>query len=150
MNPEEAVQAHLDVNGRLLVPIHWCTFRLAPHPWAEPIERLLAAADASQVSSSGAKAGRARGPNGHCTIRALVATRGSAVRHLHKNSYEEGRNMGFLDKAKDLLAQNADKVDAAIDKAGEFVDSKTEGKYKDTVSKVQEAAKNALDDGEKG
>ena len=52
--------------------------------------------------------------------------------------------MGFLDKAKDLLAQNADTVDAAIDKAGEFVDSKTEGKYKDTVNKVQEAAKNAL------
>lgn len=49
MNPEEAVQAHVDVNGRLLVPIHWCTFRLAPHPWAEPIERLLAAADAAHV-----------------------------------------------------------------------------------------------------
>jgi hypothetical protein len=62
----------------------------------------------------------------------------------------EGRNMGFLDKAKGLLAQNADKVDAAIDKAGEFVDSKTEGKYKDAVSKVQEAAKKALDDSEKG
>jgi len=58
--------------------------------------------------------------------------------------------MGFLDKAKGLLAQNADKVDAAIDKAGEFVDSKTEGKYKDSVNKVQEAAKNALNDGEKG
>ncbi|MFZ0903416.1 MAG: antitoxin [Mycobacterium sp.] len=58
--------------------------------------------------------------------------------------------MGFLDKAKDLLAQNADTLDAAIDKAGEFVDSKTEGKYKDTVNKVQEAAKNALNDGEKG
>jgi hypothetical protein len=58
--------------------------------------------------------------------------------------------MGFLDRAKDLLAQNADKADAAIDKAGEFVDSKTEGKYKDTVSKVQEAAKNALSDSEKG
>ena len=58
--------------------------------------------------------------------------------------------MGFLDKAKDLLAQNADTLDAAIDKAGEFVDSKTEGKYKDTVNKVQEAAKNALSDGEKG
>jgi hypothetical protein len=58
--------------------------------------------------------------------------------------------MGFLDIAKDLLAQNADNVDAAIDKAGEFVDSKTEGKYKDTVNKVQEAAKNALNDGEKG
>jgi L-ascorbate metabolism protein UlaG (beta-lactamase superfamily) len=49
MNPEEAVQAHQDVIGRLLVPIHWCTFRLAPHPWAEPIERLLVAADAADV-----------------------------------------------------------------------------------------------------
>ena len=57
--------------------------------------------------------------------------------------------MGLLDKAKDLLAQNAEAVGSAIDKAGEFVDAKTEGKYKDTVSKVQEAAKNALDDGEK-
>jgi L-ascorbate metabolism protein UlaG (beta-lactamase superfamily) len=49
MNPEEAVQAHLDVRGGLLVPIHWCTFRLAPHPWAEPIERLLTAAEAADV-----------------------------------------------------------------------------------------------------
>ncbi|MGH3636296.1 MBL fold metallo-hydrolase [Mycobacterium sp.] len=49
MNPEEAVQAHRDVNGRLLVPIHWCTFRLAPHPWEEPIERLLTAAETSDV-----------------------------------------------------------------------------------------------------
>jgi L-ascorbate metabolism protein UlaG (beta-lactamase superfamily) len=49
MNPEQAVQAHRDVNGRLLVPIHWCTFRLAPHPWAEPIERVLAAAETSDV-----------------------------------------------------------------------------------------------------
>jgi MT0933-like antitoxin protein len=58
--------------------------------------------------------------------------------------------MGFLDKAKDLLAQNAGTVEAAIDKAGEFVDSKTDGKYKDTVNTVQEAAKKALDDGAKG
>jgi MT0933-like antitoxin protein len=58
--------------------------------------------------------------------------------------------MGFLNKARDLLAQNADTVDAAIDKASEFVDSKTEGKYKDAVNKVQEAAKKALDDGAEG
>ena len=57
--------------------------------------------------------------------------------------------MGFLDKAKDLLAQNADTVGSAIDKAGEFVDSKTDGKFKDTVNHVQEAAKNALKDGTK-
>ena len=57
--------------------------------------------------------------------------------------------MGFLDKAKDLLSQNADTVNSAIDKAGEFVDSKTDGKFKDTVNSVQEAAKNALKDGTK-
>jgi L-ascorbate metabolism protein UlaG (beta-lactamase superfamily) len=57
MNPEEAVQAHVDINGGLLVPIHWCTFRLAPHPWAEPIERLLAAAGAANVAVAVPKPG---------------------------------------------------------------------------------------------
>ncbi|HYX98163.1 MAG TPA: Rv0909 family putative TA system antitoxin [Mycobacterium sp.] len=36
-----------------------------------------------------------------------------------------------------------------LDKAGEFVDSKTDGKFKDTVNQVQEAAKNALKDDKK-
>ncbi|WP_099022125.1 antitoxin [Mycolicibacterium palauense] len=58
--------------------------------------------------------------------------------------------MGFLDnafnKGKDLLAKNSDKVDQAIDKAGDMVDRKTQGKYADTVDKVQEAAKNAISD----
>ena len=49
MNPEEAVRAHRDLNGDhiergVLVPIHWATFRLAPHPWAEPAEWLGEAA----------------------------------------------------------------------------------------------------------
>ncbi|WP_409428430.1 MBL fold metallo-hydrolase [Mycobacterium sp. SMC-11] len=55
MNPEEAVQAHLDLNASpsgLLVPIHWGTFRLAPHRWAEPVERLLVAADAAGISTA--------------------------------------------------------------------------------------------------
>lgn len=51
--------------------------------------------------------------------------------------------MGFLDKAKDLLSQNADKVDKVIDKAGDIVDKKTQGKYAGTVDKVQDAAKKA-------
>jgi L-ascorbate metabolism protein UlaG (beta-lactamase superfamily) len=50
MNPEEAVRAHLDLNGGTLVPIHWCTFRLAPHRWDEPVERLLAAAQTAGVA----------------------------------------------------------------------------------------------------
>ncbi|MDT5145645.1 MAG: hypothetical protein QOC58_290 [Mycobacterium sp.] len=54
--------------------------------------------------------------------------------------------MGFLDKAKGLLAQNADKVEVAIDKACEFVDDKTQGKYADTIHKVQEQAKKVTED----
>ncbi|AUY48855.1 MBL fold metallo-hydrolase [Streptomyces sp. CB01881] len=46
MTPEEGVQAHLDLGGELLLPIHWCTFNLAPHPWEEPAERVVAAAQA--------------------------------------------------------------------------------------------------------
>ncbi|MER5895034.1 MBL fold metallo-hydrolase [Streptomyces sp. NPDC001876] len=42
MTPAEAVQAHLDLQGGgpagTLLPIHWATFNLAPHPWAEPAE----------------------------------------------------------------------------------------------------------------
>lgn len=56
--------------------------------------------------------------------------------------------MGILDKAKDLLAQNADKVGSAIDKAGEFVDEKTQGKYSDAIHKVQEEAKKVVDTGD--
>ncbi|CAN3130711.1 antitoxin [Mycobacterium sp. smrl_JER01] len=54
--------------------------------------------------------------------------------------------MGFLDKAKDLLSKNADKVDTVIDKAGDLVDKKTQGKYASTVDKVQDAAKKAVAD----
>jgi L-ascorbate metabolism protein UlaG (beta-lactamase superfamily) len=49
MTPEEAVQQHQDLGGGILVPLHWATFDLALHPWYEPIERALAAADTSNV-----------------------------------------------------------------------------------------------------
>ncbi len=52
--------------------------------------------------------------------------------------------MGFLDKVKSLASKNADKVDMAIDKAGDIVDQKTQGKYAGQVDKVQEAAKKAV------
>ena len=53
--------------------------------------------------------------------------------------------MGFLDKLKDLASKNKGAVDTAIDKAGDIVDQKTQGKYSSTVDKVQDAAKNAVD-----
>lgn len=44
-----------------------------------------------------------------------------------------------------MLSKNADKVDTAIDKAGDIVNQKTRSKYKHAVDKVQEAAKKAVD-----
>jgi L-ascorbate metabolism protein UlaG (beta-lactamase superfamily) len=44
LGPEQAVEAHQRVQGRAMLPIHWGTFKLAPHGWTEPVERLLAAA----------------------------------------------------------------------------------------------------------
>ncbi|WP_189937025.1 MBL fold metallo-hydrolase [Streptomyces sulfonofaciens] len=51
MTPQEGMQAHLDLQGGhpagVMLPIHWGTFNLAPHPWAEPGEGTLAAARAA-------------------------------------------------------------------------------------------------------
>jgi len=41
MGPDHASNAHLALQGKLMMPIHWGTFNLAPHTWYEPIERLL-------------------------------------------------------------------------------------------------------------
>ena len=45
MGPEQAVQAHQMVRGRIMMPVHWGTFALAFHGWTEPAERVLAAAE---------------------------------------------------------------------------------------------------------
>lgn len=44
MTPEQSVQAHLDVKGQVMVPVHNGTFDLAFHAWYEPLERVSAAA----------------------------------------------------------------------------------------------------------
>lgn len=53
---------------------------------------------------------------------------------------------GIVDKGKDLAAENSDKIDDVVDKAGDFIDNKTGGKYSDKIDKVQEAAKKAIPD----
>jgi L-ascorbate metabolism protein UlaG (beta-lactamase superfamily) len=44
LTPEQAVDAHTKVKGRVLLPIHWGTFNLAFHAWSEPAERVVTAA----------------------------------------------------------------------------------------------------------
>jgi len=49
MFPEQTVQAHLDLKGNVLHPIHWGTFNLALHSWYDPMVRLTAAANTNGV-----------------------------------------------------------------------------------------------------
>ncbi|WP_200947066.1 MBL fold metallo-hydrolase [Lysobacter sp. Root494] len=42
MQPEQTVQAHQDLRGRWLLPVHNGTFDLALHGWTEPFERVSA------------------------------------------------------------------------------------------------------------
>lgn len=44
MNPEEALQAFLDLGARRMVPMHYGSFRLSYEPPDEPLQRLRAAA----------------------------------------------------------------------------------------------------------
>jgi len=49
VNPEEAIQTHLDVRGEVMLPIHWGTFNLGLHAWDEPIQRAIEAANEHDV-----------------------------------------------------------------------------------------------------
>ena len=44
LGPEQALQVHGLVRGKVLLPVHWGLFTLGYHSWTEPIERALAAA----------------------------------------------------------------------------------------------------------
>lgn len=60
MTPAEGMRAHMDLQagtpqgsaGGPMLPIHWGTFNLAPHPWAEPAEWTKdAAGEAGQIAA---------------------------------------------------------------------------------------------------
>jgi L-ascorbate metabolism protein UlaG (beta-lactamase superfamily) len=52
MQPEETLQAFLDVKGKWLVPVHNGTFDLSLHRWQDPFERIAALAAARGVALS--------------------------------------------------------------------------------------------------
>lgn len=49
MLPEQSVQAHLDLKGKAMLPIHNSTFDLSLHDWYEPLERARELAEARNV-----------------------------------------------------------------------------------------------------
>lgn len=52
MFPEETVQAHLDLGGKVLHPIHWGTFNLALHDWFDPMLRFSRAASRAGIETA--------------------------------------------------------------------------------------------------
>ena len=54
--------------------------------------------------------------------------------------------MGIFDRAKDVLSGQREHLDAAVEKVGDLVDEKTEGKYAEQVDKGQEMARDKLAD----
>ena len=103
LDPEEAVEATRLMRGGLLMPIHWCTFVLAPHPWAEPVERLLvAAADAGRAG--GRAAGRRAGRRGRSARSGPLVGAAAGRRIAPENS--PARRSGHSSREADPIPQN--------------------------------------------
>ena len=49
MDPEQAIDSHLAVQARRLLPVSWGTFNIAFHDWDEPIKRAIKAAKEQNV-----------------------------------------------------------------------------------------------------
>jgi L-ascorbate metabolism protein UlaG (beta-lactamase superfamily) len=45
MTPEKVVQAQIDLQGQLMLPIHWGMFSQSNTEWTHQVERLLRAAE---------------------------------------------------------------------------------------------------------
>jgi len=50
MFPEETAQAALDVNAKMIMPIHWGAFKLGMHSWTDPVERITVKAQELHVN----------------------------------------------------------------------------------------------------
>jgi hypothetical protein len=58
--------------------------------------------------------------------------------------------MGFLDKVRSTVAQNADKADKAIDQAAKMANDRTGGKHRDKITKATTKAKDFVDKSQDG
>lgn len=52
MDPQQALQATIDLNADYLFPVHWGTFQMTQEPVGEPMNELLRAADASNFDQT--------------------------------------------------------------------------------------------------
>ncbi|HIW33094.1 MAG TPA: MBL fold metallo-hydrolase [Candidatus Paenibacillus intestinavium] len=59
MFPEQTVQAHMDVRGEVMIPIHWGAFTLSLHDWTDPVERVVRAAKERNINIATPRIGEA-------------------------------------------------------------------------------------------
>jgi len=52
MLPKESLQAHIDLQGKVMMPVHNGTFDLALHDWYEPLEKITRLAELNSVTLS--------------------------------------------------------------------------------------------------
>lgn len=57
MMPEETAQAGVDVNAKVVMPIHWGAFTLALHDWTDPVDRIEVKANELQLPLTTPKIG---------------------------------------------------------------------------------------------
>ncbi|MEV0365610.1 antitoxin [Nocardia fusca] len=50
----------------------------------------------------------------------------------------------LVGKGQETAAKNSGKINQAVDKAGDFLDQKTKGKYSDKIQKGKEAARKVV------
>ncbi|MGW3306908.1 MBL fold metallo-hydrolase [Streptomyces sp. NPDC001073] len=88
MTPEEGLRAHLDLQGGqphgVLLPIHWGTFNLALHPWAEPGEWTADAGESAGQAVATPRPGEPFEPSGTLTTDPWWRPFGGTIdRHWH-------------------------------------------------------------------
>jgi L-ascorbate metabolism protein UlaG (beta-lactamase superfamily) len=59
MQPEESLQAHIDLRGKVLLPIHNGTFDLSLHAWHDPFDRITELAQERRVAIATPEIGQA-------------------------------------------------------------------------------------------
>ena len=59
MFPAETIQAHIDLKGKAMLPVHNGTFKLSFHPWKDPLEKVASLGEAQGLMVYTPKMGEA-------------------------------------------------------------------------------------------
>ncbi|MER5689323.1 MBL fold metallo-hydrolase [Streptomyces sp. NPDC002205] len=107
MTPDEGIQAQLDLQGGkphgVMLPIHWGTFNLAVHPWAEPGEWTKDAAEEAEQPAAFPQPGEPFEPAGTLPLdpwwRAVAAPIAHPWRRNKATDVAQGQDNRDLDLA---------------------------------------------------